>query len=482
MNKLKEHTSQPWESLSENPEGVEPMLGDSLACKPIVQKPPSEGPTSWNLYSKILPTTVVGNALEFYDFTLYAIYAATIGKLFFPLGNTTASLIASWGTFAVGFMMRPLGAIVFGYLGDKYGRKYALSLTVLLTGVPTLIIGLLPGYEHLGLLAPVILILCRLLQGLMTGGEYNGAAIFALEHFGKIKPGMVGGMITASCVIGAFLATFSGFLISTYGTEEMWRLPFIFGAMVSFVGFVIRQYMTETPEFLRFQHHQVTRSLSESPFKRNEGSLKILYTLYPSSAFLSFIVGALNGALSYTLFGFLNVYLSKYLGIEPALAMKYNLLGLLCFMVFSPLAGYGLDTIGRTRFMILAGLFVFAGALPTFFLLQTHTPLFILCGQALLGVAVASIAGTSHGYMQNLFPTQIRYRGISIHFCLGMALCGGTAPLLLTSLIESGASTLYAPAFYLMSIATLFLISILYFTKRIDLHKRVEHPATSKAF
>ena len=143
MNKLKEHTSQPWGSLSENPEVLEPVLGDPTACEPIVKKSQPVGSTSWVLYSKVLPTTVIGNALEFYDFTLYAIYAAIIGKLFFPLGNPTASLIASWGTFAVGFMMRPLGAIVFGHLGDKYGRKYALSLTVLLTGFPTLIIGLL---------------------------------------------------------------------------------------------------------------------------------------------------------------------------------------------------------------------------------------------------------------------------------------------------------------------------------------------------
>jgi MHS family proline/betaine transporter-like MFS transporter len=414
------------------------------------------------LYTKILPTTVIGNALEFYDFTIYAIFAATIGKLFFPLANPTASLIASWGTFAVGFMMRPLGAMVFGSLGDKYGRKYALSFTILLTGLPTLVIGLLPGYEQLGFLAPVILILCRLLQGLCTGGEYNGAAVFALEHFGKLKPGMIGGFITASCVIGAFLATFSGFLISTYGTEEMWRLPFIFGAAISFIGFIIYGYMSETPEF----------SLLHEKQTQKKWSLKMIYTQYPSSAFLSFMVGAFNGALSYTLFGFLNVYLSKYLGVEPAIAMKYNLLGLCVFMFFCPVAGYLLDTYGRTRAMTFLACFVMVGALPTFFLLQTLNPFLILCGQAFLGIMGASIAGTSHGYMQDLFPTQVRYRGISINFCLGMALCGGTAPMLFTYLIESGGASLYAPAFYLMSLASLFLLTLLYLSSKASLQKR----------
>jgi MHS family proline/betaine transporter-like MFS transporter len=409
------------------------------------------------LYSRVLPTTVIGNALEFYDFTIYAIFAATIGKLFFPLGNPTASLIASWGTFAVGFMMRPLGAIVFGYLGDKFGRKYALSLTVLLTGAPTLLIGLLPGYAEIGLAAPLILITCRLLQGLCTGGEYNGAAVFALEHFGKIKPGMIGGIITASCVIGAFLATFAGFLISSYGAEWMWRLPFIFGALVSFVGFIIRQYMSETPEFSALQQKKNTKELS----------LSSIYKYHTSSSFISFMVGCLNGALSYTLFGFLNVYLSKYLGLELATAMKYNLLGLFFFMSFSPIAGYFLDCYGGERTMYSAALLVFIGAFPVFFLLQTLTPPFVLLGQAFLGILVASIAGSGHAYMQRLFPTQVRYRGISINFCLGMALCGGTAPMLLTYLIESYGSNLYAPAFYLMSVSSAFLISLTYLSKRI---------------
>jgi len=415
------------------------------------------------LYSKILPTTIVGNALEFYDFTLYAIFATTIGRLFFPLDNPTASLIASWGTFAAGFMMRPLGALLFGYLGDKWGRKYALSLTVLLTGVPTLVIGLLPGFEQLGLLAPLILILCRLSQGLCTGGEYNGAAIFALEHFGKLKPGMIGGMITASCVIGSFSATFSGFLIATYGTEEMWRLPFIFGALISFIGFVIRQYMTETPEFTALYKNQ----------KTNSSPLNILYKQYPLSAFLSFAVGALNGALSYTLFGFLNVYLAKYLGVDKALAMKYNLLGLFCFMAFSPVAGYCLDAYGKRRSILFFASLVFIASLPVFFLLQTLTPSLMLWGQALLGVCVASIAGSSHGYMQDLFPTAVRYRGVSINFCLGMALCGGTAPMFLTYLIESLNVSLYAPAFYLMTLAFLFIVSVSLLSKAKDPHHKI---------
>ncbi|MBX9620984.1 MAG: MFS transporter [Alphaproteobacteria bacterium] len=403
-----------------------------------------------SLYFKILPATVMGNALEFFDFTIYGIFAATIGRIFFPLEDPTASLIASWGVFAVGFIMRPLGALVFGYLGDKLGRKIALSTTVLLTGLPTLVIGVLPGYDQLGILAPLILIFCRLLQGLCTGGEYNGAAIFALEHVGKMKPGTVGGVITASCVIGAFSATFSGYLISNYGTDWMWRLPFIFGAFISAIGFFIRFYMTETPEFSVLKKEKV---------KKHIGLIQ-LYSSFPISSFISFVVGSLNGALSYTLFGFLNVYMSKYLGLDPATAMQYNLLGLSFFMFGSPLAGYFFDKVGGNKAMIIAGSAVLIGAYPAFFLLQTLNPILILLGQSLLGILVASIAGSGHGYMQTLFPTQARYRGVSINFCLGMAACGGTAPLLMTYLLEVRQASLYAPAFYLMLLAATFILCL----------------------
>lgn len=412
------------------------------------------------LYFKLLPATVMGNALEFFDFTIYAIFAATIGKIFFPLENATASLLASWATFAVGFIMRPMGALVFGYLGDRYGRKLSLSSTILLTGFPTLLIGLLPGYEEIGIAAPLILILCRLLQGLCTGGEYNGAAIFALEHFGKLKPGMIGGSITGSCVIGALLATFSGFLISQYGTEWMWRLPFIGGAFISFIGFIIRYHMNETPEFSALKQQKEGES---SRFTK-------IYTFYASSSLMSFMVGCLNGALSYTLFGFLNVYMSKYLGLAAATAMQYNLLGLAFFMFFSPVAGYVLDRIGGEKAMRLFGFSVFGGAIFVFFLLQTLDPFLILLGQAFLGILTAGIAGAGHGYMQELFPTHMRYRGISTNFCLGMALGGGTAPLLLTYLIESHSWGLYTPAFYLMGVSTVFLTCLVVFAKKMT-HK-----------
>ena len=165
--------------------------------------------------------------------------------------------------------------------------------------------------------------------------------------------------------------------------------------------------------------------------------------------------------------------MSKYLGVETAIAMKYNLLGLFFFMTFSPLAGYFLDRVGSEKAMQVAISAVLVGAIPVFFLLQTLNPIYIMIGQCLLGILTAGIAGAGHGFMQGLFPVQMRYRGISINFCIGMALCGGTAPMILTYLIESRHFNLYIPAFYLISIAFIFLITILNLSKKMHATQHV---------
>ncbi|MEB3702343.1 MFS transporter [Candidatus Bealeia paramacronuclearis] len=397
-------------------------------------------------FSRIIIPAMKGNALEFYDFTLYGIFAVSIGKLFFPSESATISLLASWGAFAAGFMMRPIGGLFFGYLGDKFGRKYALSWTILLSGAPTLIIGLLPSYETLGIIAPLTLILCRLCQGLCTGGEYNGAAIFALEHIGNVQPGAAGGLITSSVVIGALMATFAGYLVTSFGDEWMWRIPFIAGALISALGFFIRRYMNETPEFENLQKRPQAKKLT----------LVEIYQTHGRSSTIAFFLGAFNGSLTYSLLGFLNMYMSKYLGWDMVLAMQLNLAGLFIFMILSPAAGYLLDVQGHQMGMRILSIAVFVTIVPVYYLLQSQDIYSIILGQALLGGLAAGIAGSGHIFLQKLFPPEARYRGISVNFCLGMAIFGGTTPMILTYLIESLHLSLYAPALYPMAVSVIF--------------------------
>jgi MHS family proline/betaine transporter-like MFS transporter len=405
---------------------------------------------------RILVAGVFGNALEFYDFTLYGVFAPIIASLFFPSGSMFISLLASWGAFAAGFIMRPFGASIFGYIGDRFGRQVALTYSILLMGLPTFIIALLPSYESIGIIAPVILILCRLLQGLCTGGEYNGAAIFSLEHLKSKYPGMAGGFITGSCVLGALVATGLSSLIVSSGDilpDYAWRIPFLLGAAGSFIGYWIRRHTSESPAFLSEQAQKPKNSENKTAMPPLLDAVKN----YPASFLISAMCGGINGAMSYTLFGFLNLYLSRYVGIPISQAIQLNLIGLVCFMVSAPLMGYVYDRTQQHTYFYKAAGGVIVGASFVFFGMQTGNILMIALCQVVLGTLVGAIGGPQHAYLLNVFPVRSRYSGVSFSFCLGMAVLGGPTPMLLTYLVETYQSLLM-PAFYLGLCSILFIV------------------------
>ncbi|MBX9837698.1 MAG: MFS transporter, partial [Silvanigrellaceae bacterium] len=200
--------------------------------------------------NKAILAAMTGNALEYYDVMLYGFFATMLAPLFFPSDNQAVSYISSLGTFAAGFVMRPVGGLLFGHLGDKFGRRFALVLSIFLVTLPTLTIGLLPTYAEIGIAAPVILVICRLLQGLCVGGEYSGASIFVIEYSKKGKECFAGSILTASGNFGGVMGTFCGFIFTlafmpTWG----WRIPFIIGALMGVMGYYIRTRVNESPEF-----------------------------------------------------------------------------------------------------------------------------------------------------------------------------------------------------------------------------------------
>lgn len=396
------------------------------------------------LGKKVLLPCLIGNALEFYDFTLCGVFLAVLGKNFFPSDNEFAALMGGIFAFSAAFFTRPLGALLFGYIGDKYGRKNALTFSVLLMGFPTLIIGLLPAYQTIGVLAPCVLLLCRLLQGLCTGGEYNGAAIFALEHM-KAKPGLISGLISASCVVGAVTATFVAFVVTNYLQHpQSWRIPFCLGSLVACVGYILRKKALETDDFIMREKIQ---------------RLPILEVLknYRGQYLLSVFSGAFNGILSYTLFGFLNIYLTKYIGIKTSNSLFFNIFGLFAFMGTCVYFGHLADQLTARTSMKLSGLIAIITSWLGFAVLQQASDFAIIFGQIVIGVGVGCFVGPSYYFLQKQFAPQVRYTGVASGFSLGMALTGGSTAFVMTYVLES-THFLFAPAVYISIASVLWLI------------------------
>lgn len=412
------------------------------------------------LKKKILTSSIIGNALEFYDFTLCGVFITILAREFFQSTNESNVL---WGFFAfsAAFWTRPLGAFVFGYIGDKYGRKVALTWSVTLMGIPTLIISILPGYQTIGIMAPIVLIICRMLQGLCTGGEYNGAAIFALEHL-KTKPGLISGLVSGSCVIGALSAMFMGFVTTLdWMPEWAWRIPFAVGALISVVGFLIRRHTVESLEFI--QSKQKTKSVP----------IIAVWQEDRSSFFLAIMAGLFNGVVTYTLFSFLSVYITKYVGFTLSQGIFYNIFGILTFMLMCPVFGGFSDIISPLKSLKLAGKLCLLIPIVCFYLFQMNSGFCIIIGQLLLGALVASFVGPSHYFLQTLFPTNNRYTGASLGFTIGMATTGGTTPLLLTYALNTY-SNLYIPAIYLTIWGVLWLGALRYIYPKIKIHYKAK--------
>ncbi|MBP9752879.1 MAG: MFS transporter [Proteobacteria bacterium] len=384
---------------------------------------------------KIVFLSALGNALEFYDFTICAVFIPILAKVFFPNIDSSMAIFYGIFTFGAGFFGRPFGAYLFGYIGDRFGRKKALSLTVGLMGIPTLTIASLPGYDTIGILAPIILVLCRILQGLCAGGEYNGAAVFALEHDNGKHAGLVSGLIVGSAIIGALLATIAGlFVLQEHMPTWSWRIPFVFGGCISLMAYVVRRSFQETTAFIKTQKEDHKKQPLAEIFAdhKTEFGVNILYAF-------------VTGVLFYTMFGFLNLYLSRYLKFSVLDSTYYNIVGLLSFM-FSCI-GFGKlsDIIGLKKALFLPVILGIILSPFAFYYLQEGD---IVIGQILLGIICGSYLGPGHCFMLTLFPAHERYTGTSLSFSIGMCLAGSSTAGILVYLIDTTCN-LYIPSIYL---------------------------------
>tara|TARA_R110000868_G_scaffold380784_1_gene646945 strand:- start:116435 stop:117688 length:1254 start_codon:yes stop_codon:yes gene_type:complete len=394
----------------------------------------------------------VGNTLEWYDFCLYGYFAPVFATLFFPSHNRSFSLILTYASFAVGFLVRPLGGILFGYIGDHVSRTKALNLAFVLIAIPTFCMGLLPTYQQIGIWAPILLIVLRLLQGLSVAGQYTGSVVYvaelAHEKHRAFAIAFVWLFMNSGFLLGSFVSSASVHIGHAYHIDQIWRLPFLLSAVLFAIGMFSRRYLNDSVAFKRMTH-------------RDRKSLWQNFRKIGFSSSTKMLILAILGAVTFNLLLVYSItYLHHIAGIPLADAMLINMLCIFYVNALVPLFGLFSDRVGRKPPMLIGCVGLFVLAIPVYYFMgQGHfwlallSLLSIVTFQGLYLIAFTTI-------LAEIFPTHFRYTGASLSYNIGYGLFGGTAPLIATSIIYLTHQH-FAPAYYLMACALAAFITVL---------------------
>jgi MHS family proline/betaine transporter-like MFS transporter len=399
---------------------------------------------------KIIVSSVIGNILENYDYVLYATFAVVIGKTFLSIEDPYLAMLATFAIFAAGFITRPIGAIIFGHIGDKHSRKLALSVSIMLMSFPTTIIGLLPSYEQIGILAPIALVLIRFLQGISIGGETSGFMTYLMEAMPNSKrKNLIGSIAVSSTAIGLFFGFLASFICNFYFADISWawRLPFLISLPVGLVGFYIRSKLEESVEFLEFKNKG---KLYKMPFVELLKNYKKRF----------FIICGLFISISipfYIFFGFMASFLSAILHYKP---IEVSIIYLVCTTIFAIAAlasGLLSDRFGAYKTMLIASLIFCILIFPIFTFIFSDNFLSTLFG-CFCFIALAGLyQGSVPAVILKIFPTKIRSIGTAFSFNIVSVIFGGLTPLFLTFMIKVSSNYYVMPCYLILS----FLITIL---------------------
>lgn len=412
---------------------------------PETVEPTSVEETPPEVQRRAVAASAIGNATEWFDYGIYAYGVTYIAAAIFPGSAQHATLLALM-TFAVSFLVRPLGGFVWGPLGDRIGRKQVLALTILLMAGSTLCVGLVPTYASIGVWAPVLMVLLRMVQGFSTGGEYGGAATFMAEYAPSRRRGFLGSFLEFGTLAGFSLGALMMLGFSTILTDDQmgswgWRLPFLVAAPLGLIGVYLRTRLAETPVF---------RELAEAGESEEQPSaeLKDLLLRYWAPVLqLGGLVVALN-VVNYTLLTYMPTYLKTTIGLSTDMSLVVPIIGMLSMMVFLPLAGHLSDRVGRKPmwWFSLVGLFV--AGIPMFLLMSTNA-IGAVVGFAVLGLLYVPQLATISATFPAMFPTHVRYAGFAIAYNVSTSIFGGTAPALNDWLVNLTGDSL-VPAYYMM--------------------------------
>ena len=404
----------------------------------------------------IILAAIVGNTLEFFDFFLFAHFGFILTPLFFLNPDPVITSIVSLGLLSVAFIMRPVGGLLFGTIGDYFGRKQSLFRSILWIALPTFCIGCMPTYQQIGLTSTFAVLICRMLQGLSAGGVYSNAGVFLMEHVDKNKRGLYSGFLAASVSIGSLMALGCVWCVMrTEHREWTWRIPFLISALLGILAYKLRKYISETPEYLRYISQRNTIYQKNQRLKVSSWN----EILSRKQAFLTTIgIGALVSVMFWTPVAYTNFYLVKIAEWTVEEAMPALLIALISYTIFSIIMGYVGDKIGFRKLMRVAAMAIIVSAYPLFYALASEE---IIVTQISFTVLAAAFSSAIHAVMIELYPVDERCRAISVGTSTGIAL-GATLPMVAAWLVNITGDTL-SPALFVVLLGVFGLFSMQYY-------------------
>lgn len=422
---------------------------------------------------RAVTASTIGSVLEYYDFFVFGTLSALVfSHVFFPQGNPGVGSMLAMATFAVGFVARPLGGIILGHFGDKIGRKRVLLFTFMLTGIVTVLIGFLPTYAQVGIAAPILLVLLRILQGVGIGGEWGGAALLAVEHAPANKRGLYGSIVQAGAPVGVLLASgVVALLTATIGLEAIiawgWRIPFLGSALLLIVGLFLRFKVDETPEF------------NEVKAKKQEAKLPVIEALrrYPKEIVSAVFIHMSDTTLGLVQGVFVLGYASGVLGMDPTLVLLANMFSSVCNLIITPIAGHLGDRLGQKRILTVGLVLMGLWAFPMFWLIGTATVWGLFMATGVCGMLVGMLFSQQATLFADMFHPSVRYSGMSMGFQVGTVIGGGFGPLIAQGLTTATGGATWSVSTYILFVAMLALVATILVKPRFGAHA---HDFTAK--